>query len=247
MPQPDLDGFFDQLCSRYAWDFGALSGNLGIASGIVVGTNPPYGPADFLAFYPKFAGSTPPVKMQGTLTAGSAVVAVADSSGLTVGQLVGGSGIAPGSLIQSVDSATQITLSLSALSTTVSGSAALTIYDTVFPLAPLPVINAYIALASASLAYARWQDMWTIGMGLFVAHYLTLWVRSDGDIYSTPGQAAAAGLARGITVSKGAGPVSMGVQPVTGLEGWASWNETTYGLQFASMAKVVGMGPILVW
>ena len=57
----------------------------------------------------------------------------------------------------------------------------------------------------------------------------------------------AAGLARGILVSKSAGGVSAGIQPATGLESWAAWTLTEYGIQFASMAKLVGSGPMLVW
>ena len=114
---------------------------------------------------------------------------------------------------------------------------------------PDVVVNAYISLASASLVQARWGEAtWPIAMGLFVAHYVTLYLRSDGDaVYSSPGRVATAGLAHGITVSKSAGGVSAGIQPATGLEAWAAWTQTEYGVQFASMAKLVGAGPMLVW
>jgi len=61
------------------------------------------------------------------------------------------------------------------------------------------------------------------------------------------GQAAAAGLARGITVSKGTGLVSEGIQPISGLENWGAWNETEYGIRFATTAKIVGSGCMLLW
>ena len=47
---------------------------------------------------------------------------------------------------------------------------------------PVAVVNAYISLASASLVEARWgAETWPIARALFVAHYLTLYLRSDGD------------------------------------------------------------------
>ncbi len=240
MSQPDLDAFYDQLCSRYAWDFGALSAGAGIASGLVHGTNPPYSANDLFAMHPKFGGA--PVTLTATLAAGSTVVAVESTAGLSAGQLIAGAGVSPGTLISSVDSASQITLSAAA---TVTGTAALAVYAA--PLVPLAVINAYIALASASLVQARWLDTWPVAMGLYVSHFLTLWMKSDGDVYSTPGQAAAAGLARGIAVSNSAGSVSVGYQVTPGLEAWGSWNETQYGKQLATFAKCVGAGPIWIY
>ena len=76
---------------------------------------------------------------------------------------------------------------------------------------PTAVVNAFISLASASLVQARWgAETWPIAMAMFVAHYLTLYLRSDGDAqYTSPGRVAAAGLARGILVSKSAGGVSV--------------------------------------
>jgi hypothetical protein len=242
MSEPSLDLFYDQLCSRYEWDLGALGSFAGLASGLVVGTNPPYGLLDFFSFYPKFGGAL--VTVNGDLTSGSAIVANTNTTGLAAGMLLAARpGIAAGATIQSVDSGTQFTLSLGATAT--AAGAKLEIFAN--PLVPLAVVNAYIALASASLLQPRWGDAWQIAMGLYVAHFVTLWLRSDGDTYSTPGKAAAAGLARGITVSKSAGGVSQGLQVTPGLEAWGSWTQTSYGEQLASMAKVVGSGPIWIY
>lgn len=239
MAEPDLCAFFDELTSAYGWDWSALSVAPGIASGLLTGTNPPYTATDFLGFYPKFGGT--PSTIQGTLTSGSATVTSTVTSGLSAGQLIAAPGIPAGTTIQSVDSDTKLTLSQNA---TATGTQQLTVY--VAPFVPLVVINAYIALATASLQQVRWQDSWTIGMALFIGHFLTLYLRSDGDMYSTAGQAAAAGLNVGITVSKAAGPVSQGLQLVQGLDSWAAWNMTSYGIQFATMAKCIGAGPIFV-
>lgn len=233
--QPDYNMLTTQFWgSGHETAVGLLSG-----SNIVLGSNPPWTTTDFFAFYPKFGGKT--TEITGTLTAGSPVVDGVSS--LAAGQLITGPGIPSGTVIISVDGDNQqATLSQPAAA---SGDVSLTVY--VAPLVPLAVVNAYIALASASLVQARWRDTWALAMGWFVAHFVTLWMRSDGDAYSTPGQVAASGISRGITVSKSAGGVSQGIQALDDLAGWAQWRQTTYGEQFASFARIIGAGPMLVY
>jgi hypothetical protein len=171
MGQPDINAFYDQLCSRYAWDFGAL-GNFwfGNATGIVwPGGNPPWSETDFLAIYPKFAGIVPDA-----------------------------------------------------------------------------VINIYIGLARASVMQEQWQEMWPIAMGWFVAHFVTLWLQSEGSPANTAGQVASSGLAIGIQTSMSAGPVSVGMTLLGNLDDWGTWALTLYGQQFATMAKTMGTGPIFI-
>lgn len=237
MAQPDFQAIYEALGSGYGWDYGALAVDLA-PIGLVTGTNPPYTATDFLGFYPKFGGT--PLAVTGTLTNGSPTVTDVVGSGAGTGQLITGTGIPGGTTIISVNGST-LTLSQNA---TADGPQALTVYTA--PFVPLVVLNAYINLASASLVQARWLDAWQIAMGLYVAHYVTLYLRSDGNVYSDAGKAAAAGLNVGITVSKGAGPVSQGLQLSSGLENWGEWQTTAYGRQFATMAKVVGSGPVLV-
>ena len=227
------------LSQAWGWTPESVSA-LSAASNIVLGSNPSYSVADFFAMHPKFGGV--PSTAAGDFTIGSPLVTNIVTDGLAVGQAVTGIAIPDGAVISSVDSATQFTLSGPAVRT---GTFAASVF--VAPLLPAAVLNAYIALASASLVQARWMDTWRVGMALYVAHFATLWLRSDGDAYSTPGQAAAAGLAQGITVSASAGPVSESIQPVAGLETWGHWNQTEYGIQFANLAKIIGGGPMLLW
>ena len=238
---PDFNGWL-----ATTWGFGdegcliAFSG----ASNIVVGTNPPYCVGDFVSFYPKFAGGAKPNPLPGAvLTMGSAVVA-ATTAGLTAGQVLWGPGVPSKATILSVDSDSQLTMSAAA---TASVTVTITALDISQFIVPVPVINAYIVLASASLFQARWCEAWQIAVGLFVAHYVTLWLRSDGDVYNTPGQAAHAGLARGILISASAGPASKSIQPVTGQEEWGSFTQSSYGNDLVQMARSVGAGPSLCW
>ena len=231
----------------------------GAASNIVFGANPPYYPDQFLAFYPKFGGI--PLQTTGTTTQGSNVITAVLTTSSTIpvgcpgtpaivapGQLLVSPAFPPSTIVTAVTAATvdvpgSITVNNQAISSGTLGP--LTIY--VAPFVPLVVLLAYIQLATASLVQARWQDMWTIGIGLYVAHFATLYLQSDGNIYTTAGQAATAGIARGITVSKTAGPVSQGIQALDIFGDWGSFALTSYGQQLATFSMAVGAGPVLLY
>lgn len=112
---------------------------------------------------------------------------------------------------------------------------------------PQMVLQLYINLATASIQQSRWMEYWPQGMALFIAHFATLYLRSEGNPGTTAQQIAASGLEKGIIVSSAAGDVSLGRQVVSGLDGFAGWTETTYGTQLATLAKIVGMGPSYIY
>ncbi|RGX53204.1 DUF4054 domain-containing protein [Anaerotruncus sp. AF02-27] len=115
---------------------------------------------------------------------------------------------------------------------------------------PDVVIEMYIGLASASLSAARWMGSWKIGMCMFVAHFLTLYLQTSTPEGATAVQVINAGEARGLTTSKSVGGVSQSIDYSTAaadLDGWAAWKLTAYGQQFATMAKLVGMGGAVIW
>lgn len=60
-------------------------------------------------------------------------------------------------------------------------------------------------------------------------------------------QIAAQGLAGGIQTSKSVGDVSVSYQPLESLADWGAWNLTKYGQQLATMAAVIGSGPMVIW
>ncbi len=240
MPQPDLDSF---ICEAWGWpnDSIGLYSYFAGAANITIGANPPYSVADVLAIYPKFFG--PSLNVTLALTSGSSnAVLPATDDRLAAGQLITGKDIPGGTTIVSV-TGTAVMLSANATATTASESALF--YTS--PLVPLAVINAYINLASASVMQSRWEDGWALGMALFIAHYLTLWLRSDGNPQTTAGAAATAGIASGIAVSKTVGDTSVTYQMVGDTADWGTWNLTSYGQQFAMMARVIGSGPMLIW
>ena len=296
------------------------------ASNLVFGINPPYYLDDFKAMYPKFFGTPTALSGCGT-TQGSAVVTVPSTQGLMWGQFAQSWGVlGPGSVILSTQGATQVTLNTPALTT--NANATIQVY-TQQPV-PLGVIKTYLNLANASLVQARWQESWQVGVSLYIAHFLTLYAKSDssevltllqdavhgevpvgavpGTVYTLsaqppggalqaltvnglfqiPGVAytlvgntitfaaptsggatlyatwpvqqevfssvpatgasiAAQGLAGGIQTSKSVGDVSVSYQPLDSLKGWGAWNLTSYGQQLATMAAVVGAGPMVIY
>jgi hypothetical protein len=211
------------------------------AANITIGANPPYSAIDFLSIYPKFLGT--PLRITMAVTSGSpnATLPVADAR-LLPGQLVTGPDIPAGTSIVS-NSGTAVVLSANATAT--NATEATQVYA--FPLVPLAVLNVYINLASASIMQSRYQDGWALAMALYIAHFVTLWLQSDGTPATNAAQAAQQGMARGIQVSKSVGDTSVSFQPLQGIEDWGAWNLTMYGLQFATMARVIGSGPMVIW
>jgi hypothetical protein len=231
-----------------------LPGIIWLATNVVVGTNPPYYIQDFYAMYPKWAGT--PVAIPGATTvAGSSNIALAATqpAGVVPGLPIAGPGVPDGAFILSIagtGASTVITMTMPA--TANESNVSLTTWPN--PAVPTNVILSYITLASASLVQARWCEMWPLAMGLYVSHYLTLYGYTDsppGGTYAgqTPYQIALQGYASGIMTSKAAGDLSVGYTPLQGygLNNWGAFNLTTYGQQLATMAKVVGMGPMFLW
>lgn len=223
----------------WADGYGDLCSVLAAASGVIVGTNPPYSLTDFFSLFPKFGGT--PIVVTGTVdgTTGT-ITGVSSIAGLLAGQYVSGVGIAPGSVIVSAIGTT-VVLNLPTIQ---AGSPVqLTVY--VAPLVPTAVLNAYIYLATSSIIQARWLEMWMYVMGLFIAHYATLWLLGEASGPNATGaQAAASGLAQGIVTSESAGDVSYSSQ-VLNFDKWGTFGLTLYGQEFATLAQAVGSGNML--
>lgn len=115
---------------------------------------------------------------------------------------------------------------------------------------PEAVLQAYLGLANASLEADRWGDAWTVGMSLFVAHFVTLYMQTMASPESSAAKVLAAGEAKGLKTSKSVDGVSVSYDYGTiaqDLDGWAAWKLTQFGLQFASMAQLMGKGGAVIW
>lgn len=245
---PDISGFYDMLYGTAGVDFQTLTLlYYGGASNIQPNGNPPYTVTDFIQIYSKFMG--PPTPLTGiVLTSGSLIV-----TGLTPAQITG---IQPGQLVVNLSSVPKDTLvaSVNSIAGTITLSLAptqndttLTVYET--PFMPIIVIKTYVVLALASVMCSRYFQSWPMMMALFIAHYCTLYMRTESGVPNiTAQQVAVSGLTKGIIVSRAAGDVSArsDISNMQSYDEWGAWGETQYGELFITVARATNMGPIWV-
>lgn len=245
MAQPDYNSLFNQIWGWPQEVDSAAFPVISTASNFIFGTNPSYSITDFFTLYPNWGGL--PTSVVGTTDGTTAnITGLTSVSGLAVGQYLSGPGIASGSTIKSISAgAGPYTLGLSQPTTSAQSGVSFTVYTS--PLVPNAITNAYIALATAALFSDRWGELWNVAVGLYVAHFLTLWGQAQtAPPGSTIAQVAAAGLATGIDVGQSAGDVSYSSKPVE-IPNFGAWNLTLYGQQLATFAQVIGSGSALLW
>ena len=112
-------------------------------------------------------------------------------------------------------------------------------------LVPSTMLTEIINMANACVQPDKWLESWRYAVGLYVAHYATLYLRTYAPSNSTTQQAAASGALVGVVKSAtlGDSSVSYDTSAVTkGTEDWGDLNATTYGQMLANRAKLVGMG-----
>ena len=113
---------------------------------------------------------------------------------------------------------------------------------------PAPVMSAFIAMANSTVAEARWGETWRLACGLFVAHYATMYLRqskgnTSGSANAT--QAAESGALVGIVSSASLGDASVSYDTsaaTQATQNWGQFNLTTYGQQYASLARLFVLG-----
>lgn len=111
------------------------------------------------------------------------------------------------------------------------------------PIMPLIVIQMYIDLANASIKQTRWHSYWSVAMGWFVAHFCSLYLQGTADPNSGASAVIEAGKAQGLDTSQSVGDVSVSTDysmVANDLNGWAAWKLTIYGVQLATVGKLLG-------
>lgn len=119
-----------------------------------------------------------------------------------------------------------------------------------FTKVPSFVTEAWVKMAHASLNINRYHDMWEMVMGLFIAHYLTLYLQSATNPEDSIGKIVNAGLAKGLQTSKSVDGLSVSYNFDTvakDFDGWGTYKQTAFGQQFITIAKMAGMGGMVVW
>lgn len=116
-------------------------------------------------------------------------------------------------------------------------------------LVPEVVLTMFLNLAHATVKQARWHGSWELAMGWFIAHFATLHLQSVTGANSSAETVISNAQARGLVTSSSVGDISESVDYNTvanDLSGWAQWKLTQFGVQFASMAKLLGLGGMVV-
>lgn len=243
---PDICGFFDMLYGTAGVDLGGLTCLFfGDATGLVFPGNPPYTVTDFIGIYPKFIGPPTNVSSLTTVINTAIVTGFSDVTPFAVGELIVNTTLfAKDTVISSIDTVhNTITMSNNALAS--SSSTSLVIYTA--PLLPLVAILSFVNLALASLSSCRYFEAWTTAMALFIAHYCTMYMRTESGYQSfTQSQAVISGLTKGINVSQAAGDVSKTAKLLDGYDEFGAWRETQYGELLITLARSISCGPIWV-
>jgi hypothetical protein len=126
----------------------------------------------------------------------------------------------------------------------------------VFALSAAPPGGALQALTNNGLfqvpgvAYTLAGSTITLASAITVNNLYATWPVQTEVFTSVPptgASIAAAGLAGGLQVSKSVGDVSVSYSALTSLEQFGAWNLTQFGQQLATMAKVIGMGPSVIY
>lgn len=112
-------------------------------------------------------------------------------------------------------------------------------------LVPERMLQTFIDQANDSVLPSRWGSMWRYAVGLYVAHFSAMYLKTYSPYSQSSRQAAGNAEQKGVvkTASMGDTSVSYDNSAVTaGTEKWGSWNTTQYGSQLVTMARMVGMG-----
>lgn len=115
---------------------------------------------------------------------------------------------------------------------------------------PLVVLQAWFNLAYASLSHNRYHELWRTCMGLFIAHWLTLYLQTKSNAEDPVRNIVNAGLAKGVQTSKSAGDLSVSYDfsaVANDFEGWGTYKLTLFGQQFITLARLACKGGMVVW
>lgn len=116
-------------------------------------------------------------------------------------------------------------------------------------LLPPSMLCKVIDMANTAVQPDKWLDEWRFAVGLYTAHYVTLFLRGYSPSSETPQQAAASGALVGVVKSAtlGDSSVTYDTSAITaGTEDWGDLNSTTYGQMLANRAKLIGLAGTLV-
>jgi hypothetical protein len=112
------------------------------------------------------------------------------------------------------------------------------------------VLDQFVAMAHACVQEARWHESWHLGMCLYIAHFATLFLETMTGNNPSAEEVVSAARVRGLQTSKSVGDVSVSYDfghIQNDLKGWAAWDLTSFGAQFATLARMLGKAGMYVY
>lgn len=112
-------------------------------------------------------------------------------------------------------------------------------------LIPITMLEQFVEQVNAAIQPDKWLDKWRYAAGLYIAHYVTMYLRTYQETSETPAEAAGTGDLIGVIASAKLGQDSVTYDTDALTKATAEWgdlNSTQYGQMLASMARLVGMG-----
>ena len=110
---------------------------------------------------------------------------------------------------------------------------------------PETIFNTFLVMANDAVFVLRWGDKWRWAMGMYIAHYATMYFKTYSETGLKPAQLAKTGQSAGLLTQTTFGDVSV-TYDVTimtkATASWGMWNATIYGQMLATEARLIGMG-----
>lgn len=113
---------------------------------------------------------------------------------------------------------------------------------------PETILEVFVAQANDSVLPSRWGTSWRYAAGLYVAHFVSMYLKTYAESSANPAAVARKAEQSGVVkrVQMGDTNIEYDNAAVTSATAeWGAWNATTYGQQLATMMRLVGMGGTL--
>jgi len=110
------------------------------------------------------------------------------------------------------------------------------------------IVDAWVGIAHQCVKYSLWDKTWELGMGLFIAHFLTLYQQTIEEDLVNP--VLSKGLSRGLITSESVGGMSVSYDLgsfTSEFDGWGTFKQTIFGQQYVHFLQMMGGFFILVW
>ena len=117
-----------------------------------------------------------------------------------------------------------------------------------FSMLDISIVDAWVGIAHQCVKYSLWDKTWELGMGLFIAHFLTLYQQTIEEDLGNP--VLSKGLSKGLITSESVGGMSVSYDLgsfTSEFDGWGTFKQTIFGQQYVHFLQMMGGFFVLVW